>query len=60
MRYWMVAGGLLAVAAAMLPLARVTHTIIGTAQVVYALGLGLLLVWLVGEAVRGRDRHRGK
>jgi uncharacterized membrane protein YtjA (UPF0391 family) len=55
MRYWMVAFGLLAVAAAILPLGRVTHTIIGTAQLVCALGLGFLLVWLVWDATRRGD-----
>jgi uncharacterized membrane protein YtjA (UPF0391 family) len=53
MRYWMVVLGLLAVTAVMLPVTRVTHTIIGTSQVLYALALGFLLVWMVWRAVQG-------
>ena len=57
MRYWTVTLAGLAAAAAILPLARVVHTIIGDAQIVYALALGALLIRLVALAVLSPDRQ---
>jgi uncharacterized membrane protein YtjA (UPF0391 family) len=50
MGYWTVTLALLAITAAILPLARVTHSIIGDAQIIFALALVALLIHLVREA----------
>jgi uncharacterized membrane protein YtjA (UPF0391 family) len=50
MRYWTVTLVLLAITAAILPLARVAHTIIGDAQIIFALALLALLARLIRDA----------
>jgi hypothetical protein len=51
MRYWLPVLALLLIVAIMLPVSRAVHTIIGDAQIVFALALVALLVRLVAQAI---------
>ena len=53
-RSWVVAGVVVAMLAAALPMLGVTHTRLGTLQMLYALALVALLVWLVARALANR------
>jgi uncharacterized membrane protein YtjA (UPF0391 family) len=52
MSYWTIVLALLAAVAAILPATRAVHTIIGDAQIIFAVALVALLLRLVWEASR--------